>query len=133
MEGHPCPAVIPRPPDVVVSGDSPARVMAHTPELLGVSLRRVLWRFGFQPGRLLAMATGVWTTSPVWVMAVYGGTVLDLYRGGWSDQPPAQFLNVMAARLEDDRREFGGLHPGPERLSAAAPEPGGAGSEDRAS
>lgn len=120
MEGHPCPDVIPTRPNIIVSNDSPRRVMAHSPELLGVSLRRVVWRFGFQPGSPQALACGVWTTIPVWVLAVYSGTVLQVYRGSWADQPPAQFTNVLTAALEHEHREnVGRLHPGAERV----PEP----------
>lgn len=91
--------------------------MAHTPELLGVSLRRVVWRFGFRPGTVQALATGVWTPVPVWVLAVYSGTVLRLYRGLWVDQPPAQFMNVLVADLErEHRQDVGGLHPGAQPL-----------------
>lgn len=126
MEGHPCPHMRPARPDIVVPNDSPRRVMACSPELLGVSLRRVVWRFGFQPGSPQALACGVWVSVPVWVLAVYSGTVLDTYRGSWMDQPPAQFINVLLAELEREYREnLGRLHPGAERVPAASAVDGG--------
>ncbi len=125
MEGHQCPDMIPTRPDIVVPNDSPRRVMACSPELLGVSIRRVVWRFGFQPGSPQSVACGVWTSLPVWVLAMYSGTVLRLYRGSWMDQPPAQFINVLRAELERDRENLGGLHPREDGVSAAAAVHGG--------
>lgn len=124
MEGHPCPDMIPRPPEIVIEGDSPARVMARTPELLGLSLRRAVWRFGFQPGRALALATGLWSPVATWALAGHVGTVIRVYRGAWADEPPPVFMNVLEARLEDDRRDLGGLHPRPPGLPAATPGAG---------
>jgi hypothetical protein len=111
--------VIPRPPDIVIEGDSPARVMARTPELLGISLRRVVWRFGFQPGRALALTTGLWSPLATWALTGHVGTVIRLYRGAWADQPPAAFMFVLSAELEHDRSDFGGLHPRPPGVPAA--------------
>jgi hypothetical protein len=112
--------MMPRLPDIVIEGDSPSRLMARTPELVGLSRRRVVWRFGFQPGRALAVATGLWTPEPVWVLAVYRGTVILVYRGDWTDQPPAQIMNVLSAPLEHDRRDFSSLHPRPRGVPASS-------------
>lgn len=121
MEGDQCSTMRPIRPDIVVPNDSPRRVMAASPELLGVSLRRVVWRFGFRPGGPQALACGVFTSTPVWVLGMYSGTVLELYRGSWMDQPPARFVNVLLAVLEREshREDFGSLHPGAAGLSPA--------------
>lgn len=106
-------------PLVVVPGDSPNKVMARTPELMGLSLRRVAWRFGFQPGRVLAQSTGIACPHALWVMAVYSGTVIELVELPWQLEPPHRFLNCLVAPLEHDRRDLGGLHPGAAGVSPA--------------
>jgi hypothetical protein len=113
--------VIPRVPSIVVPGDSPNRLMARTPELRGVSLRRVAWRFGFRPGTVWAVTTGLSSPFALWVLAGYVGTVIELYTGEWTVEPPSRFLNCQAALLEGwhDRRDIGSLHPRPARV----PEP----------
>ncbi len=116
--------MIPRAPDIVIEGDSPARVMARTPELVGLSLRRVVWRFGFRPGSPIAIAADLWSPLATWALAWPIGTVIRVYRGAWADQPPPTFMNVLGARLEDDRSDFGGLHPRPPGVSAATPGAG---------
>lgn len=87
-------------PAVVLDDDLfPRRPMARHGMLLGFSLTRALWRFGFVPGSDTSLAFGVYTRSPLWVLALHSGRALETALLSWNDPPPARFLRVVEAKL----------------------------------
>jgi len=77
----------------------PQRPMARHVILVGFSVARVLWRFGFVPNSDLAEAFGVYTQRPLWVLAMPSGRPLETALLAWNDPAPARFLHVVEARL----------------------------------
>ena len=87
-------------PKVFVEGDPfPLRPMANHGVLVGFSVARTLWRFGFEPGSDIARAFEVWTVSPLWVLCLPNGRPLQTAVLRWVDQPPSRFLHVLEVRV----------------------------------
>jgi hypothetical protein len=73
----------------------PARPMAAHGSLVGFSIARTLWRFGFSPGSDLAYAFGVHASRPLWVLCTVNGRPIETALLRWEDRPPARFLQVL--------------------------------------
>ena len=87
-------------PSVFMEGDpTPMRPMASHGVLLGFSVARTLWRFGFVPNSDLARAFGVAADRPLWVLCLLNGRPLETALLRWEDQPPARFLSVLEVRV----------------------------------
>jgi hypothetical protein len=86
-------------PRVALEGDSPACVMSKYGALIGISRARAVWRFGFMPGSLLALAAGVSTIQPMWVLAFHDGHVIETYFSTWDPQLPGRFQRILKAAL----------------------------------
>lgn len=86
-------------PLVAVDDDPyPRCPMARNGVLVGFSLARTLWRFGFVPGSDLAQAFGVSASRPLWVLCMVSGRPLETALLRWGDQPPARFIHVLEVR-----------------------------------
>jgi hypothetical protein len=77
----------------------PHRPMASHGVLIGFSLARTLWRFGFVPDSDIAQAFGVYAARPLWVLCMVNGRPLETALLRWEDQPPARFLSVLEVRV----------------------------------
>lgn len=87
-------------PQVHVPGDAPGWPMRLYGELMGFSRRRAVWRYGFRPESLIAMAFGISTEFPVWALAFLGGTVIETWEApGWGALPPAKFQTIIGGTL----------------------------------
>jgi len=91
--------VIPTMPQVALEDDTADHVMAANGALLGFSLARDVWRFGFHPGSLLAATFHVFTVRPMWALSLHNGTVIETYFGPWDAQLPSRFVHILEARL----------------------------------
>lgn len=87
-------------PQVFLDDDAhPGRPMARYGVLLGFSVARALWRFGFVTGSDISTAFGVCTRTPLYVLCWHTGRVVETALLPWSAPPPARFLHVVEARL----------------------------------
>ena len=91
--------VIIRMPLVSLEDDSPQHAMANCGTLLGFSRARAVWRFGFIPGTLMALAFHVATVRPMWVLAFHDGHPIETFAGAWDIRLPIKFRNTLEARL----------------------------------
>jgi hypothetical protein len=91
--------VIIRMPLVSLEDDSPERAMATCGILIGLGRARAVWRFGFIPGTLLALAFHVATVRPLWVLALHDGRPLETISGAWDIRLPIKFRNTLEAGL----------------------------------
>jgi hypothetical protein len=73
--------------------------MARYGELLGFSVARALWRFGFVTGSDTALAFGVCTARPLYVVCWHTGRVVETMLLAWGDPLPARFAHVVEARI----------------------------------
>jgi len=93
-------AVISIMPDVRIDGDTRDRIMARSGALLGVSPARALWRFGFKPSTPLAVAFGVYSLGPLYVLATHQGRPLETMLLQWeAPAMPNRFVHVLEAQL----------------------------------
>ncbi len=90
--------VIPTMPMVALEEDR-ERVMALHGALLGFSRARAVWRFGFQPGTLIAEAFHVFTITPMWALSFHNGHVIETYFGNWNALLPSRFVHILEADL----------------------------------
>ena len=87
-------------PAVFLDDDlSPGRPMARHGVLLGFSIARALWRFGFVPNSDIARAFGVETARPLWVLSLHSGRPMETALLSWNEPPPAKFLHVVEAKV----------------------------------
>lgn len=86
-------------PSVAVDGDGAERHMAKIGSLLGFSVARAVWRFGFKPGSDIARAFGVSAPRPLYVLAMPQGRVLETLTTAWGDGVPGRFTKVLRAKL----------------------------------
>ncbi len=87
-------------PAVFLEDDrEPGRPMANHGELLGFSLARALWRFGFVPRGDMAGAFGVSTHHPLYVLAWHSGRPVETILLAWNAPLPARFLHTVEAVL----------------------------------
>lgn len=86
-------------PSLVLRDDSPLRLMSQAGNLLGVSPRRAVWRFGFRSDWPIARALALWTTTPTWVLSFHSGTVIDTFTAPWDTELPFRFTHVLTIAL----------------------------------